>query len=131
MPVSIGSRCHTFRCSPPPHKDTQPCSIFRLLQCCRSEVNRFRPLCHRQSLTVLFTCAVTLLLLRSTTCSQQSMLDLKSKMRGKVFVCMTCVWNLQERKDLGVGFSSHNSAPMWTKWMMGNQPMNTERYKLA
>lgn len=40
MPLSIDSRCHTLRRRPLPHKDTQPRSIFRLLQCCRSEVDR-------------------------------------------------------------------------------------------
>lgn len=40
MPLSIDSRCHTLRRRPLPHKDTQPRSIFRLLQCCRSEADR-------------------------------------------------------------------------------------------
>lgn len=39
MPLSIDSRCHTLRRRPLPHKDTQPRSIFRLLQLCRSEVD--------------------------------------------------------------------------------------------
>lgn len=42
MQVSIGSRCHTFQHSPPPHADTKPRSLFRLLRSRRSGVNRFR-----------------------------------------------------------------------------------------
>lgn len=42
MPLSIDSRCHTSRRRPLPHKDAQSRGIFRLLQCCRSEVDRLR-----------------------------------------------------------------------------------------
>lgn len=38
MPLSIDGGCHTSRRRPLPHKDTQPRSVFRLLQRCRSEV---------------------------------------------------------------------------------------------
>lgn len=123
MPVSIDSRCHTFQCSPPPHKATQPCSVFRLLQCCGSEVNRFRntllplPKSHWSDLTSLFKQHIVF----------HKCFFLKFKM-GSFCVSDMCVWNLQGEKRLWVGFSSHKSAPMWTKWMMGSQTMNAESY---
>lgn len=42
-----------------------------------------------------------------------------------------CVYDMCEeaaeknQNHFELGFSSHNPAPMWTKWMMGNQTMNT------
>lgn len=50
MPLSIDGGCHTSRGRPLPHKDTQPGSIFRLLQRCRSQVGRLKSAC-QQSLS--------------------------------------------------------------------------------
>lgn len=118
MPLSIDSRCHTLRRRPLPHKDTQPRSIFRLLQCCRSEVDRLSNVpanSHQSGPTSLF---------------RQHVLSLQ-RASMQLFSRSTCSWQSREWKHFGEKFgvsgarsdrdkdfwlfTLHNSAPMWTK----------------
>lgn len=87
MPVSIDGRCHTFQCPPPRH-----CSAFRLLQCCGSEVNRFRntlrlPKFCWSDLTALFKRHIV----RSQMCCRGSFsgLYLQFEMGSAAFVFVT------------------------------------------
>lgn len=117
MPLSIDSRCHTLRRRPLPHKDTQPRSIFRLLQRCRSEGDRLSNVpanSLRSGSTSLFRqhvslqCASMKLSFR-TTCSWQSC-EWK-RFGGKLGVSGV---RPDRDKDFWL-FTLHNSAPMWTK----------------
>lgn len=144
MPVSIDRRCHTFQYSPPPHKATQPCSIFRLLQCCSSEVNRFRntlPLSksHWSDLTSLFKQHIEFHKCAAVLLSQSTILNSKW---GAQFLCLwyVCVESAGGGNDLGLihtilppcGLSGWWITRPWilgvTKWHKVNIRRNSSTY---